>query len=116
MCIRTVSHAKTNKGLQVRNINRTSGMPTELVHNISQDTTPNITQDPDAAAALDIEHVDGGDDVPRIEMDLACGVLDLQARAPISLRSHIVSSTLGHFEAIAFDAAVRVDYKPSVAW
>ncbi len=39
---------------------------------------PRFTQDPAGAAALDIEHVDGGDDVPRIEMDLACGVLDLQ--------------------------------------
>ncbi len=42
--------------------------------------TPCSTQDPAGAAALDIEHVDSGDDVPRIEMDLACGVLDLQVR------------------------------------
>ena len=39
---------------------------------------PSLMQDPAGAAALDIEHVDAGDDVPRIEMDLACGVLDLQ--------------------------------------
>ena len=41
-------------------------------------TASNTVQDPAGAAALDIEHVDGGEDAPRIEMDLACGVLDLQ--------------------------------------
>ena len=45
---------------------------------------PHFVQDPAGAAALDIEHVDGGDDAPRIEMDLACGVLDLQVWSDVS--------------------------------
>ena len=51
---------------------------------------PCFTQDPAGAAALDIEHVDGGDDVPRIEMDLACGVVDLQVRLDVSPQSRHV--------------------------
>ena len=41
------------------------------------------SQDPAAAASLDIEHLEGGEGAPRIEMDLACGVVDLQDQAAV---------------------------------